>query len=220
MKNTTHESIENPLKKTSNKEFALIETILLEDGTLFLLDLHLKRLSNSAGFFSISFNLLELKQELTLLQKAYPKGKHRVRILLKKNGFYSIKVDSLTPIEEVKVVALAKQAIQTNSFSFHKTTLRSHLDRALKAHPHVFDVILYNEFGELTEFTIGNLVLKLDGALYTPHQSSGLLPGTFRQHLLLNNELKEAKLMIKDLEQAQAIYLINSLRKWVEVRLI
>lgn len=220
MKSITRESIGNHLKKKTNKDFALIETMLLEDGAFFLLDLHLERLKNSARFFSFSFKSSDLNQELTLLQKKYQSGSYRVRILLQKNGVYSINITLLTPIKEIKPVALAKQAVPSNSFSFHKTTLRSHFDQALKAHPDAFDVILYNEFNELTEFTIGNLVLKRNGKLYTPYTSSGLLPGTFRQQLILNKQIEEAKLMINDLAQAEAIYLINSLRKWVKVKLI
>lgn len=220
MKNTTHVSTENHLKKINSEAFALIETILLENGAFFLLESHLERLNNSARFFSINFNLASIKKELSDLQKRKSKQAFRVRILLKKNGVFSIENTLLTPVKDVMPVALAKHALPIDLFNFHKTSLRDQFDQALKEHPSAFDVLLYNESNELTEFTIGNLVLKLDGCLYTPYTSSGLLPGTFRAHLLESKKIKEARLLVDDLPRAQAVYLINSLRKWVEVKLI
>ena len=49
---------------------------------------------------------------------------------------------------------------------------------------HVFDVLLWNEDGELTEFTNGNIVLEIDGTLWTPPIDSGLLAGTYRERLI------------------------------------
>ena len=43
------------------------------------------------------------------------------------------------------------------------------------------DVILFNERGEITETTISNLFLEIDGELLTPDLSAGLLAGTFRR---------------------------------------
>ena len=62
---------------------------------------------------------------------------------------------------------------------------------AKKDHSDCSDVLLYNEHGELTEFTIGNLVVEMDGKLCTPPISCGLLAGTFRAHLVEIGQVEE-----------------------------
>jgi para-aminobenzoate synthetase/4-amino-4-deoxychorismate lyase len=78
------------------------------------------------------------------------------------------------------------------------------------------DVLLYNENGELTEFTIGNLIAEMDGKLFTPPISCGLLAGTYRSHLLETGKIKEHVVHIDELRKCSNLFLVNSVRKWVE----
>ena len=94
-----------------------------------------------------------------------------------------------------------------------------HQGRGL-ARPDCDDVVLYNERGELTECCIGNLVLERGGVCYTPPVESGLLAGTFRAELLAQGQLCERPLPIGELARADALYLINSVRRWVELELV
>ena len=57
------------------------------------------------------------------------------------------------------------------------TTPRAPRARALD------DVVLWTRGGEITESTIANVVVELDGALYTPPATGALLPGVFREEL-------------------------------------
>jgi para-aminobenzoate synthetase/4-amino-4-deoxychorismate lyase len=77
---------------------------------------------------------------------------------------------------------------------------------------------LWNEDGELTEFTIGNLVVELDGHRHTPPRDCGLLAGTFRAELLERGEIAECVIRREDLTRATRVWLVNSVREWVEVR--
>ena len=74
--------------------------------------------------------------------------------------------------------------------------------------------------GELTEFTNGNVVLEIDGVLWTPPISSGLLAGTFRESLIKEGTIHERKLTIADIGRSTNIWFINSVRKWLQVQLI
>lgn len=56
--------------------------------------------------------------------------------------------------------------------------------------------------------------------LYTPPVECGLLAGTFREHLLKEGKIKERTLTKSDLKICTNIWLINSVRKWVEVQLV
>src|SRR5699024_4307758 len=102
-----------------------------------------------------------------------------------------------------------------NRFLYHKTTNRTLYDSHKQ--PNMFDVLLWNEAGEVTEFTIGNVVLEIDGKLYTPPVSAGLLPGTFREMLLKKGTITEKVLYKEDFTKERKTWLINSVRQWVEV---
>jgi para-aminobenzoate synthetase/4-amino-4-deoxychorismate lyase len=82
-----------------------------------------------------------------------------------------------------------------------------------------FDTLLYNERGEVTEFTKGNLVVELDGQRLTPALSCGLLPGTLRAELLARGEVREALLQRADMERASALWFVNGVRGMVPARL-
>ena len=62
----------------------------------------------------------------------------------------------------------------------HKTTRRAHY-AAFAPAPGLFDTVLYNAAGEVTESTFGNIAVLLDGRWLTPALSpAGLLPGVGR----------------------------------------
>jgi para-aminobenzoate synthetase/4-amino-4-deoxychorismate lyase len=81
-------------------------------------------------------------------------------------------------------------------------------------------VLLWNERGEITESTTANVVVVLDGELLTPPLSSGLLAGTFRDRLLAEGAIQEKVINVADLGRCRCIYLINSVRKWRQARLL
>ena len=60
--------------------------------------------------------------------------------------------------------------------------------------------------------------MKLGTELITPPVECGLLAGTFRAELVALGEVKERVLKKQDLAESEAVFLINSLRKWVQVK--
>ena len=194
--------------------FRLLETILKEeDGSLFLLEEHLCRLADSAQYFDIPINLSEIRR---ILENAGEKTPCRLRLLLAQDGEVSIETHSLS-LDSLSPVRLrpARQPIDLEDASlYHKTTRRSIYETAQKGMEDADEVLLWNQRGEITETTIANLVIQKEGKLLTPALSSGLLPGTFRAHLLKKGTIQEAVLFFKDLEEAEEIFLINSVRKW------
>ena len=77
-----------------------------------------------------------------------------------------------------------------------------------------------NEKNELTETTIANLFLEIDGELVTPPVACGLLAGTYRRHMLDTGKVKEAVVKKSDLGKASKIYVGNSVRGLLEARLV
>ena len=67
---------------------------------------------------------------------------------------------------------------------------------------------------------MANIVAELDGILFTPPVSSGLLAGVFRAWLLDQGKIRERVLSLPDLDRSTGIFLINSVRKWQEAELV
>jgi para-aminobenzoate synthetase/4-amino-4-deoxychorismate lyase len=116
----------------------------------------------------------------------------------------------------VRVALAAAPVDQRDPFLYHKTTLRDPYRERAAARPDCDDVLLVNRRGELTESTTANLVVRLDGALYTPPLDCGLLPGVLRRRLLASGALRERRLRAEELRSAEEMWLINSVRGWRE----
>ena len=57
----------------------------------------------------------------------------------------------------------------------------------------------------------------MDGKLYTPPSTLGILPGIYRQYLLEIEQVEEKVLTIDDLKQAEVIYACNAVRGLYEL---
>jgi para-aminobenzoate synthetase/4-amino-4-deoxychorismate lyase len=199
-----------------SEEFSLLETMLWtpEEG-YFLLNKHIARMADSASYFDFSFPQQAL---IDLLEKAEVSftAPQRLRITLDRSGIFKYETREFTGEDRIFKVKLASTPINSeNPFYFHKTTNRGFYP-AINNND---DILLYNEKDELTEFTIGNLVVKIDGGLFTPPISCGLLAGTFRESLIEGGQVKERVIRKNELKNCQEVFLVNSVRKWVPVEL-
>nr|WP_239585344.1 aminodeoxychorismate synthase component I [Amphibacillus cookii] len=206
------------LLTTGYPTFDLLESMLLSNGDLPLLSYHIDRLEQSATYFNFVFDRAVCTEQLIALKNQYPKGVYKVRLRLTQPG--NIKLESI-PVKQIDQPVnsyLAKQPIDVeNRFYYHKTTYRDLYDRLKIDASDNFSTLLWNEREELTEFTIGNLVLQFDQQFVTPPTKSGLLPGVFRGHLLEKGTITEKVLYKNDLHRADCIWLINAVRGWVKV---
>ena len=205
----------------ASQPFELLESMRLEGGRLHRLEAHLARLSAAARHFGHHLDEGQIRQALGALVATHPVSTFKVRLLSAANGDVRAEAAPLPPASSTpQRVALAKQAMPpADDFIRHKTTRRQAY-APFAAPPGCFDTLLFNAAGELTEFTIGNLALKLGGRWWTPPLSSGLLAGVMRAELIAQGELAERVLTREDLAQAEGIELINSVRGRVPVTLV
>jgi para-aminobenzoate synthetase/4-amino-4-deoxychorismate lyase len=84
----------------------------------------------------------------------------------------------------------------------------------------VDDVLLVNNCGDVTESTIANLAVKLDGRWWTPSLDSGLLPGVGRQAALADGRLLECRIGVEDLAIAEELALVSDARGWRKAILV
>ena len=209
------------LLKEKRPVFQLLESLLLKDGEYFLLEEHLNRLKNSAQYFSFPFYTEKIHSALSHFSAQNNHGEFKIRFLLKKNGETVIEGQPIQPPKAPLQVVLADEPLdKENPFLYHKTTNRMIYSHFQKKFPDAFDVLLWNQDEELTEFTNGNVILEIDGTYWTPPIHSGLLAGTYREMLLREGKIHEKILTKADLEECKTLWLINSVRKWLEVQLI
>jgi para-aminobenzoate synthetase/4-amino-4-deoxychorismate lyase len=139
-----------------------------------------------------------------------------VRLLLNETGLATITVTEAKPIPFAGRVRLSTHTVSSGDlFLHHKTTRRElYTQEYAAAQRDGFDeVIFLNERGEVTEGAISNLFLRRGDKLLTPPLSSGVLAGVLRRHILETDTTAEERVLtLSDLEQADAVYIGNSLR--------
>lgn len=205
-------------------QFNVFETLLYtnEDG-FFLLDEHLTRLRNSCEYFGFAFDKNVVLKILHKAEQQFSHGSFRVKVELHPNGLPALEtkpIDAAVLSIPVRVRLASAPVDSNNLFLYHKTTHRTMYDDALASVSNCDDVILWNERGEITESTIANVVVEIDGDLFTPPVECGLLAGTYRAKLLYEGKIKERIIAKDEFMNAKRAFLINSIRQWRELRIV
>ena len=209
--------------------FELIETLRFERGRGFhLLERHLARLQASAAHFGYPFSRETVLAALDAEAARVEAPVAMLRLLLAEDGAVTVGSSAVTlPTKDtVWRFAISDQRLdEKDPFFYHKTTRRQFYERDMerqKALTGCDEVVFLNSKGELTEGTRTNLFVELDGRLFTPALTCGLLPGTLREELLdlPRAAASEAVLTPQDLIAADRIYLGNSVRGLIRAEFI
>lgn len=194
-------------------DFKIIETIKVENAQMLYKKEHFERMKNTAKHFCFTFP--------ESIKDIVPEKDGMLRVLLSFDGSFETEYKPLIEHSTNKIEISAQKVNSKEQFLYHKTTNRPWYKAAfekIKAQE-VYDVIFLNEKDELTEGARTNILLQIDGRLYTPKISSGLLNGVMRRIMLEQNKCEEKVLTLNDLNKAQKIFCINSVRGIVEVTL-
>lgn len=197
--------------------FDLLETLLYRAGEgYYLLEGHLRRLEDSAGYFDIPADIPAVRRHLEELARHMGEKSYRVRLRMDSRGRCTLEASPFSPSVGPWKLRLAARAVDSgNVFLYHKTTHRSVYDEARASAGDCDDAILFNEKGQVTETCIANLVMELDGRLVTPPVECGLLGGVFRRHLLESKQVSEQIITLDDIRRATKVFAVNSVRTWV-----
>ena len=193
--------------------FELLTTGRIHQGELTFLDKHVTRLREASRYFAYPYDepklLKELQEELAHLDINLD---YRCRIALQKRTFHLV-ITELTDLPASYLQAqLTEQKLDlATPFTYFKTSQRDHLSQS--DHEQIFHL----PDGTLLETTIGNLVLEIEGQLYTPPAHLPLLDGIYRRHLLETQQVEEKLLTLNDLTDADRIYACNALRGLYEL---
>lgn len=207
-----------------NTHFEILETLALKGGRWQNWPLHWARLQITAHHFRYPLMQMQLESDMAQLAQKHEEGHWRVRLALSVTGAVQFTVAQLLPSAEPVKLQLARQPIlnavaQSDVVRF-KTSVRHHYEVFEPRSAEVFDTVLFNENGEITEGTRGNIAMQLDGQWVTPALQCGLLPGVGRALALSQGRLVEKVVVIDDLRRITDWAFVNSLRGWLDARLI
>jgi para-aminobenzoate synthetase/4-amino-4-deoxychorismate lyase len=195
------------------EDFALLETMAHVPGIgLRNLDRHLARLADSAAYFGFPFDRRRAVARLAAVEGA----EARVRLVLHRDGSVDVGVAPLPQpaTGPVRLVVDPEPVDADHVWLRHKTTRRDVYAERAARHPDADDVVLINQYGQVTETTIANLCVRLDGRWWTPPVTVGCLPGVERGRLLDVDAIAERPLTAEDVERAEGLAVVNSLRGW------
>lgn len=205
------------MNTASPVSFDLLETLALCEGQWQHRSAHVARMAEAARCFGRVWPEAQVQAALDEVAQSHAQGLWRGRLLLTAQGQVRAEAHALTDTPQPVRLSLATQALQEahSPFVRHKTTHRPHYDAFTPTEAGVFDTVLWNTAGELTECTRGNVAVLLDGRWVTPPVACGLLPGVGRQLALSQGRVQEAVVRLDDVPRVQSWAFVNSLRGWL-----
>ena len=208
----------------ASEPFEVLETLALVDGVYRHQAEHLARMAEAAQHFGYPWQPAAVHASLQALAAQHGCGPWRVRLLLDRFGQPRAEAFALQPTATPVRLQLAPRPLAEahGEWVRFKTTRRAHYATFAPAPGSgIFDTVLFNAEGEITESTFGNLAMQMDdGRWLTPPLACGLLPGVGRAVALREGRVQEGVVRVQDLHRVRRWAFINSLRGWLDAELI
>ena len=187
------------------------------------LSAHLERLRDSADYFGFPFDTGRIEKALDDVATRGEEGPFKVRLLLGEKGDLQTEISEVAPETALPRLAVALEETDADDvFLYHKTTHRPLYRRARMAAVELglWDFIFRNSQGEVTEGSICNVFIRLDGQWLTPPQHCGLLKGIMREEMISELNASEAPFRMAELYRADEIVVTNSVRGALTAELV
>ena len=208
----------------ASEPFEVLETLALVDGVYRHQAEHLARMAEAAQHFGYAWQPAAVHACLQALAAQHGSGPWRVRLLLDRFGQPRAEAFALQPTASPVRLQLAPRPLAEahGEWVRFKTTRRAHYAAFAPAPGSgIFDTVLFNAEGEITESTFGNLAMQMDdGRWLTPPLACGLLPGVGRAVALREGRVQEGIVRVQDLHRVRRWAFINSLRGWLDAELV
>jgi len=211
-----------------------LETIKYTQNTLWFKELHYSRLHNSAKLFNIDICPTRLnnaiKEKINLIGK---NNSYKIRIIL----LFSF-IKKLKSMGKI-IIQLLPFSVKTGRDKDHSLTLQISPSpnnpltkfKTINFGPAFFkkqeavnsgfnDVLFYNAKNELLEASTSNIFGVRCGKLHTPPLSDSILPGTIRQLLIENMNVREKEIPVSEIESFDYFFLTNSMAEIQPVKKI
>lgn len=211
----------SPLSSGFNYGEGFFTTIKVENGVPRHIDLHIKRVKNSIQFFNFNFIIPNLIKNID--------------IILKENSLKNarIKLTIFRDINRVSYILFCNK-LQQNTY---KETLT--ISEYIRGNDEIFkykslnyynnlqnlDTIFIDHKNRLLETGFANIFLIKNGGIYTPPNNLPILPGTYREYLLLLKQIEGYNIIEKDIyktdiKHCDGFFITNSIRGMVCIKQI
>jgi para-aminobenzoate synthetase/4-amino-4-deoxychorismate lyase len=202
--------------------FELLESMRRDPGEpIRRLEHHVERLRSSAAFFGFTFDEGKVR---AVLDAAGADTDRPLKVRLRLNRAGTIEVSSAAldrgAPEPIRLSLDDVPVDPGDIFLFHKTTVRRRYEDARARHPDADDTLLINTREEITETSVANVAIRLDGRWWTPPPDAGLLAGTERAALLAEGVIEERPIRIDEARTAEELAVFSSVRGWRRAVLI
>lgn len=212
----------------------LFETMMLKNGKVRFLELHLDRLAKGIQalsltpptFFSDS-NLGQRLQQLAILNGYSKNARIKIQVWRKPGGLYTplhndanVLVSASQSKARAKIInhaAVAKNTrLSYSSYSAFKTSnsLPYILAGIEMKERNLDEIILTDTDGNISECSSSNIFWIREGQLYTPALSTGCISGIMRRHLMEqavadNIQVNEVREPVEALQHAENVFCCN-----------
>ncbi|ASK27397.1 bifunctional chorismate-binding protein/class IV aminotransferase [Neisseria chenwenguii] len=206
-------------------EFAVFETIRVEQNQCALFDAHTGRLKNAARALNLALPT-DFKQQILSHIRQMPAVPCRLKTTLSSDGL-SFAHAEIRALQGVQRIILSPAALPRRDYLRRfKTTRRAAFDAAWQTAERqgAFDALLFNSDGLLLEGGRSNVFIKINSIWHTPATDLDILNGVMRQAVLADpqkylgaDQVLESEITREMLEKAEKICLSNALRGVFEV---
>ena len=196
----------------------LFETILLYKGKPVFLDEHLARINKSITDLELKIEKLKKDEVFQYLNnnKNTPEYEVLKIVLSEKNRLFLKREYTYTEKDYQKGFSLNISKVRRNEnsiFTFHKTlNYGDNILEKRKSKKLGYDEpIFLNSKNQITEGATSNIFVVVENKIYTPKLSCGLLNGIVREYIISNYDIIESEIDLEFLDNADEIFLTNSL---------
>lgn len=153
-----------------NTNLEILETLALKDGRWQNWALHWARLQITAQHFRYPLMQMQAESDMErIASQTHSMGDWRVRLALSATGEMQITAEPLPPTAQPVALQAAHRPI-ANAVAYSdvvrfKTSVRQHYDAFRPQSTGIFDIVLFNEDGQITEGTRGNIAVQARWAL-------------------------------------------------------
>ena len=234
-----------PIFNAANRGFrygdALFETMKLSKGKIFLVQYHFERLFTGLNLFKIDVpkffteeKLITQIIQLCKRNKCESLARIRLTVFRSDGGLYGSN-NSLEYLIECWPLDETTNELNENGLiidifpdsrkscdKFSNLKSANYLPYVMAAlyakENKLNDCLLLNVHEHICDATIANIFWIKDGAIYTPPLNEGCVAGVMRRYLIEQSEsVKEKACNIKDIEEADELFLTNAIKgiRWV-----
>ena len=197
----------------------IFETIKTVRGVPFALRRHIARATRSAIILGMAIpGEDQIRQAVAALLSKAPGSLEfgRLRISFQKSGEFELVHENYHPWTNPARLTILNHPVNENSPTIGMKMLpfTEHIECLRVAHDSGYDDgVRFNFNDEVSESSVSNLLLKMDGTWVTPNLASGCLPGITRGLTLEWLDIEERVVTRGDLERVESMYLLSSLKE-------